>query len=107
MPDETHGSASAVDDRVPAAAGAKPAFDVHGDEPPVRCPYCGRPFRRDRYESLHRGLEHSERLSVRERAAYDRARGEENPAVRRVRLEALGVLVLLYFGLLIVAAFVV
>ncbi|WP_254529204.1 DUF7410 domain-containing protein [Natrinema gelatinilyticum] len=107
MPDETHGPASAVDDPAPAAAVANPAFDVHGDEPPARCPYCDRPFRRDRYESLHRGLAHPERLSVRERAAFDRARDEENPAVRRVRLHAIGVLVLLYFGLLILAAFVV
>uniref|UniRef100_A0A7D6CR57 C2H2-type domain-containing protein n=1 Tax=Natrinema zhouii TaxID=1710539 RepID=A0A7D6CR57_9EURY len=77
------------------------------DEPPVRCPYCDRPFRRARYESLHRGLEHPDRLSERERATVERAVREERAETRRFRLYALGVLVLLYFGLLIVAAFVV
>nr|WP_226482013.1 hypothetical protein [Natrinema amylolyticum] len=82
-------------------------MDVNGDESPVRCPYCDRPFRRARLESLHRGLEHPERLSDRERAAVERAVRDERAELRRVRIYALGVLVALYFGLLIIAAFVV
>jgi len=45
--------------------------------------------------------------SERERATVERAVREERAETRRFRLYALGVLVLLYFGLLIVAAFVV
>ncbi|OAQ52076.1 hypothetical protein HTG_13925 [Natrinema mahii] len=91
---------------------ADPAVDVPeavtGDgDPPARCPYCGRPFRRGRYERLHRGRAHAERLSDRERAALERARRVENKTLRRVRLYAVGAVVVIYFGLLIVAAFVV
>ncbi len=81
--------------------------DGGGSDPPTRCPYCGRPFRRTRYERLHRGRAHPERLSSRERAALERARREEDEAIRRVRLYAVGAVVVIYFGLLIVAAFVV
>jgi hypothetical protein len=76
------------------------------DEPPVRCPYCDRPFRRDRYERLHRGRVHPDRLSDRERAAFERAVRAEDAAIRRFRLYLLGVLVLSYFGLAFVYAFV-
>ncbi|WP_408958330.1 hypothetical protein [Natrinema sp. 74] len=82
-------------------------FDVCANDAPDRCPYCERPFRRDRAETLHRGLAHVDRLSDRERAAFERAVREERVEIRRFRLYALGVLVLLYFGLLIIAAFVV
>ncbi|MDS0477832.1 hypothetical protein [Natrinema sp. 1APR25-10V2] len=112
VPGDSHGrgrAPSADEHSVANAsrAGAESAFDVSADDSPNRCPYCDRPFRRARSETLHRGLEHSERLSDRERAAFDRAVREEDGEIRRFRLYALGVLVLLYFGLLILAAFVV
>lgn len=108
VPGESRGRAPAVDASA-AATGIDGEFedDGRGDEPPARCPYCDRPFQRERYERLHRGLEHPDRLSDRERAAVERAVRDDYTALRRVRLYALGVLVLLYFGLLILAAFVV
>jgi uncharacterized C2H2 Zn-finger protein len=83
------------------------AFDGRDGAPSARCPYCDRPFRHDRLEALHRGLEHSARLSDRERGVFERAAREEQAALRRFRLYALGTLVALYFGLLITAAVVV
>jgi hypothetical protein len=104
---DSQGQVPAIDTLSGAStATGEPELDVR-DEPPARCPYCDRPFRRARYESLHRGLEHRDRLSERERATVERAVREERAETRRFRLYALGVLVLLYFGLLIVAAFVV
>ncbi|WP_226007944.1 DUF7410 domain-containing protein [Natrinema salinisoli] len=90
---------------MPSIDGA--AFDARDDQSSARCPYCDRPFRRDRFESLHRGREHPDRLSDRERAVFERAAREERTELRRFRLYALGTLVALYFGLLITAAFVV
>nr|WP_049988748.1 hypothetical protein [Natrinema salifodinae] len=81
-------------------------IDVDGGEPPARCPYCGRPFRRQRYETLHRGLDHPARLADRERAAFERLAHEEYGDVRRFRLYALGLVILVYFGMLFVYAFV-
>ena len=107
MSGEPHGRGTAADDRAPPVAATAPATDVRDDDRPRRCPYCDRPFRRERYEALHRGREHLSSLSDRERAAFERAVREEETGIRRVRLYAIGVLVLLYFGLLIVAAFVV
>ncbi|WP_254764243.1 DUF7410 domain-containing protein [Natrinema marinum] len=110
MPGEPHGrgrTSPSSDPSVATASTREPAFDGRADESTARCPYCDHPFRRDRHEALHRGLEHPERLSDRERAAFERAVREEDGEIRRFRLYALGVLVLLYFGLLILAAFVV
>jgi len=110
VPGDPHGRGRAPpanECSVANASRAESAFDVRPDDSPDRCPYCDRPFRRARSETLHRGLEHSERLSDRERAAFDRAVREEDGEIRRFRLYALGVLVLLYFGLLILTAFVV
>ncbi|AGB32649.1 hypothetical protein C488_13318 [Natrinema pellirubrum DSM 15624] len=94
-----------------ATTGTEPAVDApeggKDGDPPARCPYCGRPFRRVRYERLHRGRAHPARLSDRERAALERARRAESKTMRRVRLYAVGAVVVIYFGLLIVAAFVV
>ncbi|WP_049923107.1 DUF7410 domain-containing protein [Halopiger djelfimassiliensis] len=73
---------------------------------PVRCPYCDRPFRERRLETLHRGLEHPDRLSERERAAFERTSRAERVRIRRFRLLAVGALVLLYFCLLFVYAIV-
>ncbi|WP_207217118.1 DUF7410 domain-containing protein [Natrinema altunense] len=101
-----HVPGTATDTSGPPSASA-PDIDVRDETPSARCPYCKRPFRRPAFESLHRGREHHDRLSDRERAAAERAARDERAALRRFRLYALGVLVVLYFGLLIVAAFVV
>lgn len=83
-----------------------PAADLRGDDPAARCPYCDRPFRERRLEELHRGFDHPDRLSDRERAAFERAYLEERTAVRRYRLLALGAVVLGYFCFLFVYALV-
>lgn len=92
------------DDR--AVDGDGPEIAVRGDEPAARCPYCRQPFRAERHETLHRGLEHPARLSTRERAAFERAYLQEDAEIRRFRLRALGTLLLVYFCLLFLYAVV-
>lgn len=98
-----HSSALAGDE---AGDGERPEFAVRGDEPVARCPYCDRPFHSERLRTLHCGLEHADRLSVRERAAFERAYLAEGAEIRRVRLYALGAVVLLYFTMLFLYAIV-
>lgn len=66
----------------------------------VRCSYCGRPFAAERLLALHRGLAHETALSDTEREAFVEATEAERADIRRFRIVALGVLVVLYFGLL-------
>lgn len=81
-------------------------MSIRGDESPVRCPYYGQPFHERRLRTLHCGLEHPDRLSDRERAAFERAYLEEGAEIRRFRLYALGTLILIYFLMLFLYAFV-
>lgn len=83
-----------------------PAPDDLPEEPPHACAYCGRPFTREEWLALHRGLAHADRLSDRERAAYERALESEEADLRMFRLQAIAVLIVIYFGFLIVYAFV-
>lgn len=68
------------------------------------CPYCGREFAREAWRDLHRGQEHGARVDAAEREAYEAARVAEAEAIRMFRLKALAVLVLVYFGFLMVYA---
>ncbi|WP_235920859.1 DUF7410 domain-containing protein [Natronorubrum halalkaliphilum] len=79
---------------------------VRGGEPAARCPYCDHPFHDERLETLHRGLEHPTRIADRERAAFERAYLEEEAAIRRFRLQALGAVLLCYFSVLFLYAVV-
>ena len=72
----------------------------------VRCSHCGEAFPGARLRDLHRGLEHYDRLDDAERAAYEEAYLAENADLRSFRLRALAVLVLLYFGFLMLYAVV-
>jgi hypothetical protein len=72
---------------------------------PFDCPYCDRRFAREEYRDLHLGQEHEERLDATEREAYETAHDAEAEAIRLFRLKALAVLVLVYFGFLVVYAF--
>ena len=72
---------------------------------PFDCPYCGRQFAREEYRDLHLGQEHEGRLDAAERKAYEAAHDAEAEAIRLFRLKALAVLVLVYFGFLVVYAF--
>jgi hypothetical protein len=81
--------------------------DVPPDADPYVCERCGRPFAREAYLALHRGLDHDPAsLSNREREAFDAAYDEETADLRRFRLVALAVLVALYFGFLFTYAVV-
>jgi hypothetical protein len=73
---------------------------VPPDASPAVCDRCGRPFAAESYLALHRGLAHGDDLTVDERAAYDEAVDDETDRLRRFRIVALGVLVLIYFGFL-------
>jgi hypothetical protein len=72
----------------------------------VACVRCGRRFVRAELLALHRGLDHFESLDAAEREAFAAARKDEREALRLFRLKALFALVVLYFGLLLVYAFV-
>lgn len=91
---DTHDRTSAPTEELPAAA------DAH------RCPHCWRPFAREQWRALHVGLAHDDRLDEAEREAFRDAYETEQADLRLFRLQALAVLVLLYFGFLIVYAVV-
>ncbi|AXG06243.1 C2H2-type zinc finger protein [Haloplanus rubicundus] len=80
--------------------------DVPPDATPHVCEHCGRPFARERYLALHRGLDHAAALSDDERAAYETAHDAETDDLRRFRLLALAGVVALYFGFLLTYAVV-
>lgn len=80
--------------------------DIPSDQLCETCPYCGQPFPNTEILTLHKGRTHWEDLSEEERAAVREARDNEANELRMFQLRALGVLVLLYFGLLITYAVV-
>ena len=53
---------------------------------------------------LHKGVEHTNQLDDSEQEAFESALTEEEDDLRTLRLKALAVLVLLYFGLLFLYA---
>lgn len=83
---------------------ADPGFETP-DEAPFACPHCGRPFVRERYRDLHLGLAHGPALTDAEREAHEDARAEEEQDLRLFRYKALGALVVIYFGFIMVYAF--
>jgi hypothetical protein len=80
------------------------SYDVPADAPVHRCRYCDRPFADEELLALHRGLDHPERIDAEEQAAFEAAYEAESDPLRRYRIAAVGVLVMLYFGLLIAFA---
>lgn len=82
-------------------------YDVPAGSDPVVCPTCGRPFPDGDRLALHRGLVHDGELDDAERETVASARAAETRRLRLFRLRALIVLVVLYFGALIVYAVVV
>ncbi|WP_225334626.1 C2H2-type zinc finger protein [Halomicrobium urmianum] len=79
-------------------------YDVPTDEPVYRCDRCGRPFAREDWLRLHRGIDHPDALDDEEVETYRDAFADEQAEIRRFRLKALGALILIYFGLLMVYA---
>lgn len=71
------------------------------DEPPAgTCPYCDRPFAKDRLLVLHKGLEHYGHLDEDERRTYEDTYHAETADIRMFRLKVIGTLVVLYFAFL-------
>ncbi|MFB6069964.1 MAG: C2H2-type zinc finger protein [Halanaeroarchaeum sp.] len=64
------------------------------------CPYCDRREPTEHLLALHVGGEHWERCSATERERYQAAYDRESEELWRFRLQAVAVLVILYFGFL-------
>ena len=78
---------------------------IPGSETPAgACEYCGQPFPTSERLVLHKGVEHYQQLDDSEREAFEAAYTSEEDDLRALRLRALGVLVLLYFGFLFLYA---
>ena len=79
--------------------------EVPPEETPARvCEYCEQPFRTTERLVLHKGLEHPHVLAEPEREAFFAARADEEDDLRMLRVKALGMLVLIYFGFLFLYA---
>ncbi|MBX0284816.1 C2H2-type zinc finger protein [Halomicroarcula sp. F28] len=81
-------------------------YDVPADAETYVCRYCGRPFAREEWLALHRGLDHPAQLDDDEVAAFRAAHEAEESALGNFRLRALGALVVIYFCLLMIYALV-
>jgi len=68
------------------------------------CEYCDRPLPDEELLALHHGTRHFEDLSEDQRKAYQAAATAEQADIRLFRLQALGALILVYFGFLMVYA---
>jgi len=82
----------------------QPETEVPADETPVVCPYCGFELTDDKQLRLHLGLEHYAELTDDERETFKQTYTQEETALNRFRIVALGGLVALYFGFLVVYA---
>lgn len=81
-------------------------YDGSAEDVPYECHYCGRPFAREEWLALHRGVEHPNQLNDREATAFREAYDAEESELGNFRLRALGALILLYFCLLMIYALV-
>lgn len=81
-------------------------YHVPSAETAHDCPYCDRPFPDRRLLILHLGVDHGDHIDDDELADFEDAYDEEGDELRRYRIAAVGLLVLLYFGLLIIYAVV-
>ena len=73
-----------------------PDLRVPGDESPVRCPECGRPFRTERLRALHLGEFHPANCTDEQRDAYEEAREAEREALFVYHLKVVVALVAVY-----------
>ena len=80
------------------------ATTVSGDRPVHRCPYCDRPFAVEDRVTLHVGLTHYDVCTDAEAEAFEEAYLAETDEIKRYRLKAAAVLILVYFGFLMVYA---
>lgn len=71
-----------------------------GETPAGTCEYCGRPFATTDRLTFHKGREHRQQLNDVDKEEFRSVFAEEEKALRSLRLRALAILVILYFGLL-------
>ncbi|WP_254768859.1 DUF7410 domain-containing protein [Salinilacihabitans rarus] len=89
-------------DEAPAAE-----YDVPpGEEPAATCPYCGRPFREERYATFHVGAEHAAACSDAEREAFEDERDDEEYELFTFHLKAAVSVFFVYFVFTFVYALV-
>ncbi len=81
-----------------------PQTEVPDDVEPVVCPYCGFELTDNTQFRLHLGLEHYGSLTDEEREQFKQTYTDEEETLNRFRIIALGGLVALYFGFLVVYA---
>ncbi len=81
-----------------------PETTVPDDATPVVCPYCEFELPNETQYRLHLGLEHYGSLTEAEREQFKRTYTDEEATLNRFRIIALGGLVALYFGFLVVYA---
>jgi len=79
-------------------------YRVPPSEPVYECERCGRPFAREEWRALHRGLEHASELNDDEIEQFRAVYEDEQGSIRMFRLKALATLVVLYFTLLMIYA---
>ncbi len=81
-----------------------PETSVPDDDTPVVCPYCGFELTDETQYRLHLGLAHYGSLTDDEREQFKQSYTDEEATLNRFRIIALGGLVALYFGFLVVYA---
>jgi len=81
-----------------------PETYVPDDDEPVVCPYCGFELTDETQYRLHLGLDHYGSLTDAEREQFKQTYTDEEETLNRFRIIALGGLVALYFGFLVVYA---
>jgi hypothetical protein len=82
----------------------RPETAVPAGVEPLVCPHCGFELPDEKQYRLHLGLEHYGRLAEADREAFRETYRAEEDALTRFRIVALGGLVVLYFGFLVVYA---
>ena len=87
-----------------ATAERRPETHVPDGEDPRRCPYCGFELPADDQYRLHLGLNHYDKLNDVDQQAFRDAYQQEEAELTRFRIIALGGLVVLYFGFLLIYA---
>lgn len=97
---------SATDEQPASPSATEETYDVPADADTYDCSYCGRPFAHESWLALHRGLAHPNELDDAEVEAFRTAHEAEAESLSTFRLQALGALVLIYFGLLMIYALV-
>ena len=81
-------------------------YDIPPETDVQDCPYCDRPFAEADQRDIHIGVDHADAMTDEQREAFEAAWAAEDDALRQYRIIAVGVLVLIYFGLLMTYALV-